>query len=45
VTVSTAGLAAGVHTITITVVPRKGRAFTKTLHFAVCAPPPPRTTG
>jgi len=45
VVVSTAGLAAGVHTITITVVPRKGRAFSRTLHFAVCTPPKPRTTG
>jgi hypothetical protein len=45
VVVSTAGLAAGIHTITITTTPRKGRSFSKTLHFAVCAPPPPRTTG
>jgi hypothetical protein len=45
VVVSTAGLASGVHTITITVVPRKGRSFSRTLHFAVCTPPKPRTTG
>ncbi|MGI8863631.1 MAG: hypothetical protein ACR2JH_04400 [Solirubrobacteraceae bacterium] len=45
VVVSTAGLASGVHTITIVVQPRKGRSFSKTLHFAVCTPPKPRTTG
>jgi hypothetical protein len=45
VTVNTAGLASGIHTITIKVVDTRGKSATRTMHFPVCPPPKPKTTG
>jgi hypothetical protein len=45
VTVNTAGLASGVHTVTVIVTDTRGKTASKTAHFAVCPPPPPQTTG
>jgi hypothetical protein len=40
VTIRTAGLAAGAHTITIKVVDNRGKTVTTTYHFAICKPKP-----
>ena len=38
VTIRTAGLATGRHTITITVVDDRGKTVTRTYHFVICKP-------
>jgi hypothetical protein len=40
VTINTAGLSAGSHTITIKVVDVRGKSTTTTYHFAICKPKP-----
>jgi hypothetical protein len=45
VTISTAGLGTGPHTVTVIVTDARGKRVSKTVHFAVCPPPPPQTTG
>ncbi|MEA2198036.1 MAG: hypothetical protein QOJ25_2087 [Solirubrobacteraceae bacterium] len=40
VTINTAGLNAGAHTITIKVVDQRGKTTTTTYHFAICKPKP-----
>jgi hypothetical protein len=44
-TVSTAGLKPGAHTITIKVTDTRGKTFSRTLHIAICTPKPPPFTG
>jgi hypothetical protein len=39
-TINTAGLAAGAHTITIKIVDNRGKTVTTTYHFAICKPKP-----
>jgi hypothetical protein len=45
VSIDTDGFSSGVHTITITAVDELGKKGTKSVHFAICVPPPPPFTG